>query len=92
MTCGRWPEVSRAESLAAAADYLHTAVNGLDRAARTLDRAGVLGASDKAQALHDGAKGLHTEISHAAQVAHRAERPEFYDESGQWVGHKDGEH
>jgi hypothetical protein len=78
--------MSRAQLLAAAAEYLFAAVNGLDGAARTLDRAGVLGGSDQAQRLHDGAKSLHTEISLAASVAHRAERPEFYDESGQWVG------
>jgi hypothetical protein len=82
--------VSRAESLASAAGYLFDAVTGLDGAARTLDRAGVLGASDQAQRLHDGAQALHTEISHAASVAHRAERPEFYDESGRWVGRTDG--
>jgi hypothetical protein len=81
--------MSRASSLAAAADYLFTAVNGLDGAARTLDRAGVLGASDHARKLHDGVAGLHTEISRAATVAHRAERPEFYDESGRWVGRQD---
>ena len=80
--------MSRAESLAAAADCLFTAVNGLEGAARILDRAGVLGVSDQAQGLHDRASALHTEISLAASVAHRAERPEFYDESGQWVGRR----
>lgn len=80
--------MSRAQSLAAAADYLYEAVRGLDGAARTLDRAGVLGASDQAQGLHDRATSLHTEIRLAASVAHRAERPEFYDESGQWVGRR----
>lgn len=82
--------MSRAESLATAADYLSEAVHGLDGASRVLDRAGVLGASDHARKLHDGVAGLHTEISLAATVAHRAERPEFYDESGRWVGHTDG--
>lgn len=82
--------MSRAESLAVATDYLSDAVNGLDGAARTLDRAGVLGASDQAQRLHDGAKGLHTEISRAASVAHRAERPELYDSDGRWIGPADG--
>jgi hypothetical protein len=78
--------MSRAESLANAAAYLSEAVRGLDGAARTLDRAGVLGASDQAQRLHAGATALYAEISLAASVAHRAERPEFYDESGRWVG------
>lgn len=78
--------MSRAESLATATQYLSDAVTGLNGAARVLDRAGVLGASDQAQRLHDGAASLHTEISLAASVAHRAERPELYDESGRWVG------
>lgn len=78
--------MSRAESLAAAADNLFNAVNGLESAARTLDRAGVLGAADQALALHDRATDLHREIRSAAQIAHRAERPEFYDETGRWVG------
>jgi hypothetical protein len=80
--------MSRAESLAVATQYLADAVNGLDGAAKVLDSAGVLGGSDQAQRLHDGAKSLHTEISLAASVAHRAERPEFYDESGRWVGRR----
>lgn len=84
------PAPGRAESLASAADYLYTAVNGLDRAARTLDRVEVLGASEQARLLHDGASALHTEISLAASSAHRAERPEFYDEHGTWVGRTDG--
>ncbi|WP_454860423.1 hypothetical protein [Promicromonospora soli] len=82
--------MSRASSLAAAADYLFEAVHGLDGAARVLDNAGVLGAADSARGLHDRAESLHTEISRAATVAHRAERPEFYDESGQRVGRTDG--
>ncbi|MCF4123225.1 hypothetical protein L1785_19835 [Antribacter sp. KLBMP9083] len=82
--------MSRAQSLAAAADYLFEAVNGLDGAAKVLDGAGVFGAAGQAQKLHDGVAGLHTEISLAASVAHRAERPEFYDESGRWVGRTDG--
>jgi hypothetical protein len=81
--------MSRAESLASAADNLFNAVNGLESAARTLDRAGVLGASDQALALHDRTKDLHREIRSAADVAHRTERPEFYDESGRWVGRQD---
>ena len=71
--------MSRAQSLAAAADYLFEAVNGLDGA-------GVLGASDQARGLYQSADALHTEIRLAAVVAHRAERPEFYDEKGRWVG------
>jgi hypothetical protein len=59
---------------------------GLDGAARVLDAAGVLGASHQARRLYQGTDALHTEISLAATVAHRAERPEFYDESGKWVG------
>jgi hypothetical protein len=78
--------MSRAESLAVATQYLADAVNGLDGAAKVLDSAGVLGASDQARRLHHGTESLHTEIRLAASVAHRAERPEFYDESGQWVG------
>lgn len=80
--------MSRASSLAAAADYLFEAVRGLDGAARVLDNAGVQGGADSARGLHDRAESLHTEISRAATVAHRAERPEFYDESGQWVGRR----
>jgi hypothetical protein len=78
--------MSRAQSLAAAADYLFEAVNGLDGAAKVLDGAGVLGASDQARGLYQSADALHTEIRLAAVVAHRAERPEFYDEKGRWVG------
>jgi hypothetical protein len=78
--------MSRAESLATATRYLSDALTGLDGAARLLDAAGVLGASDQARRLHQGTDDLHTEISLAASVAHRAERPEFYDESGKWVG------
>jgi hypothetical protein len=82
--------MSRASSLAAAADYLSEATRGLDGAARLLDNAGVLGAADSARDLHGRAESLHTEVSLAASVAHRAERPEFYDESGKWVGRTDG--
>jgi hypothetical protein len=45
--------MSRAESLAAATDYLFQAVFALDGAARVLDGAGVLGAADQARGLHD---------------------------------------
>ncbi|PUB23967.1 hypothetical protein C8K30_110110 [Promicromonospora sp. AC04] len=82
--------MSRASSLAAAADYLSEAVRGLAGAARLLDHAGVLGGADSARDLHGRAESLHTDISLAASVAHRAERPEFYDESGRWVGRTDG--
>jgi hypothetical protein len=78
--------MSRASALSAAADYLFQAVNALDSAAQTLDRAGALGAADQARGLHDGAQPLQREIRRAADTAHRAERPEFYDESGRWVG------
>lgn len=44
--------MSRAESLAAATDYLFRAVFALDGAARVLDGAGVLGAADQARGLH----------------------------------------
>lgn len=76
----------RAESLANAATYMSEAVTALGGAARTLDRAGVLGTAEQVQGMHDQATSLHTEISLAASTAHRAERPEFYDESGRWVG------
>ena len=82
--------MSRAESLASAAAYLSEAVRGLGGAVRVLDLAGVLGAADSARGLHDRAESLHTQISLAASVAHRAERPEFYDESGTWIGRRDG--
>lgn len=79
----------RAESLAVAADYLTDAVGGLEGAARVLDRAGVLGAADKAQALCARATDLHAEVRGAARAAHRAERPEVYDEAGRWIGNHD---
>lgn len=81
--------MSRAESLAMAADYLFRAVNALEGAARTLDGAGVLGAADQARGLHDRTEPLQKEIRRAARTAHRAEYPEFYDESGRWVGRQD---
>lgn len=78
--------MSRAASLAVAADYLFQAVNALDNAAQNLDRAGAFGAADQARGLHEGAQPLQKEVRLAADTAHRAERPEFYDESGRWVG------
>ncbi|MFI6426037.1 hypothetical protein [Promicromonospora sp. NPDC050880] len=65
-------------------------MNGLESAARTLNDTGALGAADQAWGLHDRTRDLHTEISRAARVAHRAERPEFYDHTGRWVGRQDG--
>ncbi|MGI5190380.1 hypothetical protein ACQEVI_19755 [Promicromonospora sp. CA-289599] len=81
--------MSRAAALAVAADYLFQAVNALDSAAQTLDRVGALGAADQVRGLHEGTKPLQQEIRRAANTAHRVERPEFYDESGQWVGRQD---
>lgn len=71
--------MSRAEALAVAADYLFSAVTGLEGAARVLDAAGVLGAADQAESLHERTSDLHREIRTASRVAHRAERPELYD-------------
>lgn len=81
--------MSRAELLAGATEYLSEAVTGLAGAAKALDAAGVLAAAEQARSLHQGADALHTEVRLAASVAHRAERPEFYDESGKWVGRTD---
>lgn len=78
--------MSRASALAAAADYLHEALTGLDGAARSLRQAGVEEAVVFLGGLHEKAKSLHTDVSHAAAAAHRAERPQFYHESGRWVG------
>lgn len=78
--------MSRASSLAVAADYLFQAVNALEGAAVTLDRAGSLGAAAQVRGLHDRAKPLQKEVRLSADDAHRVERPEFYDESGRWVG------
>ena len=82
--------MSRASSLSVAADYLFQAVNGLDSAAQLLHRAGALGAADQARGLHAGAESLQKEVRRTADAAHRAERPEFYDESGTWVGRQGG--
>jgi hypothetical protein len=82
--------MSRADDLATAADYLLQAVNGLARAARILDSTGALGAADQVQGMHDRAKPMQEDIRRAARVAHRVERPEFYDAHGRWVGRQDG--
>lgn len=76
----------RAESLGNAATYMSEAVTALSGAARTLYRAGALGTAEQVRGMHDTAASLHTEISLAASTAHRAERPEFYDEAGRWIG------
>jgi hypothetical protein len=81
--------VSRAELLAGATEYLSDAVTGLVGAAKALDAAGVLAAAEQARSLHQGADALHLEVHLAASAAHRAERPEFYDESGTWVGRRE---
>ncbi|GAA2236532.1 hypothetical protein GCM10010413_41130 [Promicromonospora sukumoe] len=78
----------RAEALGNAATYMSEAVTALNGAARTLDRAGVFGTAEQVRGMHEQAETLHTEISLAASTAHRAERPEFYDESGTWVGRR----
>ena len=78
--------MSPASSLAVAADYLFQAVTGLDGAVRVLDRVDARAASGKARGLHDDVAALQKEIRHAAVTAHKAERPEVYDESGRWVG------
>lgn len=83
--------MSRADDLATAADYLIQAVNALAHAARVLNTTGALGAADQVQGMHDLAKPLQEDIRRAARTAHRVERPEFYDESGRWVGRQDGE-
>ncbi|WP_129782887.1 hypothetical protein [Promicromonospora panici] len=81
--------MTRAESLAAAREYLFEAKNGLDGAGKALDAAGFTGSAETARDLHQGAEALHFDIRLAAVIAHRAEHPEFYDESGKWVGRPD---
>ncbi|MGW2093262.1 hypothetical protein [Promicromonospora sukumoe] len=78
--------MSRAESLANAATYLSEAVTALGGAARTLARSGLPGTAEQVQGMHDRTEDLHTQVSLAASTAHRAERPEFYDEAGRWIG------
>jgi hypothetical protein len=80
--------MARAEWLDAARQYLFEAKNGLEGAARSLSAAGFPGSADTAQDLHKGAEALHFEIRLAAAIAHRAENPEAYDESGRWVGRR----
>lgn len=86
--------MSRALSLSVAADYLFQAVNGLDSAAQLLHSAGALGAADQARGLHTGAETLQKEVRRTADAAHRDEHPEFYDESGKWIGRQNdkGQH
>lgn len=82
--------MTRAEWLDAARQYLFDAKNGLEGATRALNRAGSTGPAATARDLHKGAEALHFEIRLAAVIAHRDEHPEFYDESGSWVGRQDG--
>jgi hypothetical protein len=84
--------MSRASALAAAADYLSEALTSLDGATRSLRLANAPEVADRARVLHDRAEPLYAEVCRTAAAAHRAERPEFYDESGRWIGRKDGEH
>lgn len=81
--------MSRAEWLASARQYLFDAKNGLDGAGKALDAAGFAGEAETARDLHGGADALHFKVRLAAVMAHRAEHPEFYDESGKWVGRPD---
>jgi hypothetical protein len=82
--------VTRAEWLAAAREYLFEAKNGLEGASKALDAAEFPGSAEAARDLHNGAEALHFDIRLASVIAHRAEHPEFYDESGKWVGRQDG--
>lgn len=83
--------MSRAEWLGAARQYLFDAKNGLEGARRSLDEAGFPDSAETARDLHKGAEALHFEIRLASVIAHRAEHPEFYDETGSWVGRQDEE-
>jgi hypothetical protein len=78
--------MTRAESLAAAAVYLSEAAAALGGAVVTLARLDLEDAVDVVRSVQRPVEGLYTEVSLAATAAHRAERPEFYDESGKWVG------
>lgn len=82
--------MTRAEWLGAAREYLFEAVNGLEGAANALDRAGLAGSAEAARDLHKGADALHVEIRLAHVIAHRAECPDAYDETGQWIGRPHG--
>ncbi|PUB28593.1 hypothetical protein C8K30_1039 [Promicromonospora sp. AC04] len=81
--------MSRAEWLDSARRYLFEAKNGLEGASRALDRVEFTDAAETARDLHKGAEALHFEIRLAAVIAHRAQYPEFYDETGKWVGRQD---
>ncbi|MEV0891445.1 hypothetical protein [Promicromonospora sp. NPDC050262] len=78
--------MSRAESMAAAAVYLSEAVAALAGAVVTLARLDLYDAVDVVRSVQRPVEGLSQDISLAATAAHRAERPEFYDESGRFVG------
>lgn len=82
--------MARAEWLDAARQYLFEAKNGLEGATRALGAAEFPGSAETARDLHKGAEALHFEIRLAAAIAHRAENPDAYDESGRWVGRPDG--
>jgi hypothetical protein len=82
--------MARGEWLAAAQQYLFEAKNGLEGAGKALDAAEFTDAAETARDLHTGAEALHFDIRLAAVIAHRAEHPEFYDETGKWVGRQDG--
>lgn len=81
--------MTRAEWLDKARQHLFDAKTGLDGATKALDTAGLPGSAETARDLHQGADALHFEVRLAAVMAHRAEHPEFYDESGKWVGRPD---
>jgi len=82
--------MNRAELLGAAREYLFDAMNGLEGATKALDRAGFAGSAETTRDLHQGAEALHFEIRLASVIAHRAENPDAYDETGQWVGRPHG--
>jgi hypothetical protein len=82
--------MTRAESLDWARQYLFEAMNGLEGATRALDGAGFAGSAETARDLRQGAEALHFEIRLACVIAHRAENPDAYDETGQWVGRTHG--
>ncbi|MFI2361899.1 hypothetical protein [Promicromonospora sp. NPDC019610] len=78
--------MTRAESMAAAAVYLSEAAAALAGAVVTLVRLDLDDAVDVVRSVQRPVEALSQEISSAAWAAHRAERPEFYDESGRFVG------
>jgi len=82
--------MTRAELLGAARQYLFEAMNGLEGAAKALDRAGFADSAKTARDLQVGAEALHVEIRLASVIAHRAENPDAYDETGRWVGRPHG--